>query len=874
MNSLINRLPKMVAALLITGVLISVFWVMADIREPLLNNIDIAGDQNGSFYSLCSDGNRKYIQAVDAKGRLLYKTELSRNKRTVYYDYGFVAVDKNANCYVTIEEQNLKNGVYTQYVQKLDRRGKKTDILFTIDHDKALSSDASSYRILDFSVYDDTVVLVQTNADNNALFKKTYYIETGEYSTTFYEFEKETEIYGALATPTGEMYYVDSVSALHSISYLGEYEKIELPESVVPVTLSSDEKGTLYFTDGHNMAFYAYNPESKSLREIYGVASRVTESEAFENLRHFKYSNGAFIGTLAPWESKGNSFIAVDQKTNITVSETTLSIGSILLRFLWRFVFTAAVLMTVSILLYGFFYARKLIIKLLLIMIPSVFIMITAIYFYGRTMFSEMIIREAKSQLTVISTFIISGIDAEDFNNAPFGRQADSKNKNMVQKVYEYIKASPQSGEKRIFATVYGVKDGVSYVVTDYPYEGAPKQAGTRESYYRQPDSAYLLTTTDIYADGVKKGYVEIGMNPEYIEQQVIIQTWTLIVPVCLFICLITSSLFIVTGRALKGLKELNKAVADMTEGDFNARADIRTKDEFEDIGNAFNKMSYRIRKYFDSLSKLNEAYEKFVPNKIFHMLGRDNILDVKLNDHTQTSIASVSISIDNYFEMEKGKDATEKFNFITTLFSSIVSILNHTGGTVERFYNTGVTAIYDSVEDAILASLGILDCVGNDEATRDISIRVMVQSCEATVGIVGDSYRMSTAVFFDNNDFNEKLANFMKTTGIKLLITEETYHKASYSERYTFRLAGEAVSGERKIKLYDVIESYRFGERQNKLITMESFESAVNHFIANDFYQARKKFISILKIDPQDEAAKAYVFKCDYGAENRRIDA
>ena len=86
----------------------------------------------------------------------------------------------------------------------------------------------------------------------------------------------------------------------------------------------------------------------------------------------------------------------------------------------------------------------------------------------------------------------------------------------------------------------------------------------------------------------------------------------------------------------LRPLMLLKQSASEIAVGNLDINVDIHSKDEIEDLGKIFNQMTNYLRKSFNQLQELNEVYYKFVPFRFIELLGKKNILDVKLGDQVQ----------------------------------------------------------------------------------------------------------------------------------------------------------------------------------------------------------------------------------------------
>ena len=102
---------------------------------------------------------------------------------------------------------------------------------------------------------------------------------------------------------------------------------------------------------------------------------------------------------------------------------------------------------------------------------------------------------------------------------------------------------------------------------------------------------------------------------------------------------------FIITGRILKPLRELQRAAQDIQKGNLTRRADVHSKDEMGMMAQAFNKMAQRIENQVTELENESERRRQMM-GSLAHELKTpmtsiigysDSLLHVNLKETQRT---------------------------------------------------------------------------------------------------------------------------------------------------------------------------------------------------------------------------------------------
>lgn len=856
---------------------------VSNIEETL--NFYVTEDKNFFYF------NENFLYGLREDGQIFYEAE--KEKNTEWYE---LVVDKNKNSYVLAKDYDG-----TQRVSVYRADGSMENLYET----KIGTLSNIEYR----NGFVTAFVLDLEEGNQVKLWK--YDIKRNKATQAIYELKEPQEIIEIVYTVTEDIYYLTSEEKLCKIDSDNVYSEIILEyedgEVIVPYLeggFSTDLAGNIYFTDGYHFAFVKYDSEKNTIEKVYERESKVAEEYMFYEFRYMRYM-GDVLTAVSPsvfnssFENNDFYFIKGSFYNSIIMNEKIIMFSTICKTAIFSFFVSFLGIYFLSFLGYGMVYVvrnlRSLLLKQLLIIIPLTVIVVVIIVTSLKSKIFEVIEKDAYSQLYTLTTSIIKMIDTEQFEAVDFPRE---RKDNYYQTVDDMINLDmeelyelfPGILKKNLYYSLYAIKDGCSCLVLENEVnvlEAERTQIGLREEFYSPITNEWFLfenpnNHTYVEHDGDEEwfyyarvftnkenkiiGYLEVGFDKYVFEQE--IQnignevSFFVVFLLVLMVCLIMISLH----GSLKNLRVLKTGVAAVSDGHWTTTVDIHSNDEMEDIGNAFNKMSYRVSKYFDSIVKLNTAYERFVPSKIFQLLGKETILDVKLGDKVVKKLSIMSVSIQRLDEMDKVKMG-EKFELINQILGDIASIINQYSGTIETFQGSSIRAIYmNSVDEAMDTALHIIEKVNNYQDKELINLSINVQYGDAILGVVGDNDRLDTTIVSDDVDFVYTLNKFSNLNQIKLLVTRKVYEKIGNKPKYNVRYVGklEQTTINRMVDLYDVLDAYSFYDKTNKLLTKELFEKGVDLFIAGNFAEARKQFIDVIRIDSNDEVAKMYLFLCD----------
>jgi class 3 adenylate cyclase/HAMP domain-containing protein len=364
---------------------------------------------------------------------------------------------------------------------------------------------------------------------------------------------------------------------------------------------------------------------------------------------------------------------------------------------------------------------------------------------------------------------------------------------------------------------------------------------------------------------GVTKAALEYEVR-EHTEKIAIITTLILVVLLALLIAILL--------RSLAPLKQLRESVRAIINGQLGIQTLVRGRDEVAEIGRVFNQMSVSIESKVNELTDLNQGYYKFVPSKMFSLLRKSSVIDVRLGDQTNEEITILSFNAVRFEEMVSTMTGEEMFRMINRVFSNLVPLVNNNGGVVDKFENAGLVAFYtDGNERALNTAISVcqtMDSVNAEQsfgAGRQIEMASGLSYGPVKIGIVGHQERLAATTISEHTNLSGYLRKIAPKYGSRILTTASVISQINnFDEKYNARFVGFLhISVNDTIeKLYDVFDGDREDKKLFKKQTKELFEKGVSLYCQKEFYEARLVFIEVLKQFRQDAAAKEYLYRCD----------
>jgi len=287
--------------------------------------------------------------------------------------------------------------------------------------------------------------------------------------------------------------------------------------------------------------------------------------------------------------------------------------------------------------------------------------------------------------------------------------------------------------------------------------------------------------------------------------------------------------------------------------------------------------------KLYSNLSKLNRAYERFVPKEFLLLLGKKSITEVNLGDQSQMNMTVLFSDIRNFTGMSEKMNPAENFQFINDYLSRMVPIIRRYNGFVDKYVGDEIMALFPTNADdavqcgiAMMHELRIFGDTLRKKGLDPIRIGIGMNTGNLMLGTVGGVDRMNSTVISDAVNLASRVEKSTKETGAAFMITKETYDNLNDPTRYDLRSMGKKMyRGKSKYTtVFEIFESDAPEMVKLKKETFLEFESAVNHFDKREFKNAQKLFDRILEKNPQDSAARVFLKRIkEFSAPNQHTN-
>ncbi|MEO5349055.1 MAG: HAMP domain-containing protein [Magnetococcus sp. YQC-3] len=338
---------------------------------------------------------------------------------------------------------------------------------------------------------------------------------------------------------------------------------------------------------------------------------------------------------------------------------------------------------------------------------------------------------------------------------------------------------------------------------------------------------------------------------------------------------LATGGLFIILLNSLliRPIRQLDQAAKSIAKGDLDVQLEVTTKDEIGSLASAFNAMALDLKLSRDALQAINMASIRFVPLEFLQLLGKENIVDVSLGNHTQMNMTILFSDIRSFTTLSENMLPKENFLFLNSYLEIMGPVIREHNGFIDKYIGDAIMALFaGGADDAVQGAIGMLRrlAIYNDGRKRagydPVSIGIGLNTGDLMLGTIGETFRMEGTVISDAVNLASRVEGMSKVYGAQILISERTYASLSRPVRYPVRLLDRVrvIGKSDPVTIFEVLDGDTDDPLlQLKLQTRERFEAGVSCYEQMEFTESIALMEQVLVDCPGDKAAALYIERC-----------
>jgi len=194
--------------------------------------------------------------------------------------------------------------------------------------------------------------------------------------------------------------------------------------------------------------------------------------------------------------------------------------------------------------------------------------------------------------------------------------------------------------------------------------------------------------------------------------------------------------------------------------------------------------------------ARLYKAYDRFVPTQILKVLGKRNLVDIKLGDQVPCMMTALVCDIRNFTSLSEAMTSQETFAYLNNFLGAMEPIIRVHHGFIDKYIGDAIMALFPGdPDDALNAAIDMLH-----HLPPEVKVGIGLNTGELILGILGGKDRIDGSVIGDSVNIAFRIQDLTKSYKIPLLLTENTKQLLKHPSDYNLRLVDEVfVKGKAK---------------------------------------------------------------------------
>jgi adenylate cyclase len=248
-------------------------------------------------------------------------------------------------------------------------------------------------------------------------------------------------------------------------------------------------------------------------------------------------------------------------------------------------------------------------------------------------------------------------------------------------------------------------------------------------------------------------------------------------------ICLAVIMASFLSRRASSSLSTICSAVKEIGKGNFNQEVNLKTHDEFEEVGTAINAMEQGLKER----ERIKKSFASYVSRQIFEkILTSESVTKLEGERKKVTVLFS---DIHHFTTLSERLVPEQVVSILNEYFEQMLDVIFTHQGTLDKFLGDGIMVEFGAPLDdpqqernAVLAAIDMqkalkkLNAKWAQKSSPLLEMSIGIHTGQAVVGNVGSEQRMEYTAIGDTVNVASRLEQAAKGLDVSILISDTTY--------------------------------------------------------------------------------------------------
>ncbi len=256
--------------------------------------------------------------------------------------------------------------------------------------------------------------------------------------------------------------------------------------------------------------------------------------------------------------------------------------------------------------------------------------------------------------------------------------------------------------------------------------------------------------------------------------------------------------------RVARPVEVLSHTVREIGNGNLDARVNLKTYDEFDQLGQAVNRMAVAITES----KTLRGALARYLSHQVAEDIVRSGVMPTLRGESKKVTV--LFLDIRDFLNMTSPMKPEDVVGLLNEFFDSMVEIVFKHKGTLDKFLGDGLMVMFGApLEDAeqehnaVCAAMEMyeqakkLDRKWRSQGLRGLHIGIGINTGVAVVGNIGSTQRMDYTAIGNTVNLASRLETATKKFNHDVLMAQTTYEVVK--GQFPAERVGEVLGGDGK---------------------------------------------------------------------------
>lgn len=264
----------------------------------------------------------------------------------------------------------------------------------------------------------------------------------------------------------------------------------------------------------------------------------------------------------------------------------------------------------------------------------------------------------------------------------------------------------------------------------------------------------------------------------------------------------------------------------------------------------------------------LYHSFERFIPKQFLELLGKKELIDVRVGDSIQKNMTVLFTDIRNFTTLSEQQTAESVFKLLNEYLSQMEPIISQYKGFIDKYIGDSIMALFPrQITDGVNAAIRMQHVIEKFNQTHEKQLvsGLAIHSGLCMLGTLGSENRMDGSVISDVVNTASRIESLNKVYRTGFLISSDVKEQIDITHKYTIRFIDHVTlrGKSSQTSIWEVLDGLPLQIKLKKIKNLKTYNLALDLYGSEKYQDALKLFTRCYQLDPDDEILNIYIKRC-----------